>query len=288
MLRFDIVDVFSSDVGDGNPVAIVHDAGGLNDLQMQKIASWIGLPETAYVMDPESPRSDYALRIFAPTCELPFAGHPSIGALAAQLSRKPAWEGRSEFVQECKGGLVSISLAEINGEAVISVQTPVGAEVEPLGPDVTDALIMCLAVKTSSAKCYRTSAGAKWIIISFEDDFTVLDAVPDPQTILELSIEHDVSGVTIFAPTTTHDAEYVVRSFAPRIGVMEDAACGGGNACVAAAVAHSSGDRVQYIATQGQKLGRNAKIFAAGPFLDNRFRIGGHTRIVVSGELNLA
>lgn len=286
MLECDIVDVFSSVITDGNPVAVIHHADDLEEGQMQKLASWIGLPETAFLLRPASPEHDYAVRIFAPSCELPFAGHPSIGALAAQLSRRAEWSDKMVFIQECKSGLVTLDVARLNGDELISVQTPQCAEVRALGEKEALAFGRALGTSRNAKSCEHVGTGAKWIVMGYEQACEVLDAKPDQQAILTLSIENDASGVTIFAPTQDGVADYVVRSFAPRIGVAEDAACGGGNACVAASLAHASRAQVRYTATQGQKLGRNAIIFASGPYEDQRFRLGGHTRIVMSGMLN--
>ena len=81
--RFREVDVFGSGPLTGNPVAVVLDAEGLSDEQMQRLANWTNLSETTFVLAPSDPEADYLLRIFTPTSELPFAGHPTLGTSAA-------------------------------------------------------------------------------------------------------------------------------------------------------------------------------------------------------------
>ena len=83
--RFAQVDVFSSEPYAGNPVAVVLDGDGLDTEQMQRIANWTNLSETTFVLAPTVPEADYRVRIFTPTVELPFAGHPTLGTCHAWL-----------------------------------------------------------------------------------------------------------------------------------------------------------------------------------------------------------
>ena len=79
------LDVFAARPGDGNPLAVVLEADGLDDDAMQAIARWTRLPETTFVLPPSTPDASYRLRIFSPRREVPFAGHPSIGSAHAVL-----------------------------------------------------------------------------------------------------------------------------------------------------------------------------------------------------------
>ena len=78
--RFMQVDVFSDRAGFGNPLAVVLDADGLDGAAMQRFATWTNLSETSFLLPPTTPEADYRVRIFTPRQELPFAGHPSVGA----------------------------------------------------------------------------------------------------------------------------------------------------------------------------------------------------------------
>ena len=84
-MRFSQVDVFSSEPLLGNPVAVVHDADDLDDAQMQLFAQWTNLSETTFLLRPTDATADYRLRIFTPSRELPFAGHPTLGSAHAWL-----------------------------------------------------------------------------------------------------------------------------------------------------------------------------------------------------------
>ncbi|MBU2967312.1 PhzF family phenazine biosynthesis protein [Amphritea sp. 2_MG-2023] len=286
-LNVDIVDVFTDKVGEGNPVAIIHDADNIEDARMQKIASWIGLPETVFLVTPKGANADYAVRIFAPSCELNFAGHPSIGALASLRNRYEDWRDRKDFIQECNAGEVQMLVEHHENKAIILFETPVVAEVTPLASETEVKFRQAISVHKKASSCDLVHAGANWIIMLFEDECDVSSAIPNQEKILELSHEHDVSGVTIIAPISYEPSQYQVRSFAPIIGVPEDAACGGGNACAAASVAVANGNiPVHYVARQGQKLKRNAFLFASSSDKPGRFKIGGEAKIAVSGSFH--
>jgi predicted PhzF superfamily epimerase YddE/YHI9 len=95
-----LVDVFSAEPFRGNPVAVVLDAEGLDTSAMQQFASWMNLSETTFLLPPSRPEADYAVRIFTPSAELPFAGHPTLGTchawLAASASGQLLWAGLSD------------------------------------------------------------------------------------------------------------------------------------------------------------------------------------------------
>src|SRR5438552_10159816 len=105
---FSQVDVFTATPYRGNPVAVVLDATGLADEEIQRFAHWTNLSETTFVLPPTVEGADYRVRIFTPVLELPFAGHPTLGACHAWLAQQAADADRQSFVQECGAGLVEI------------------------------------------------------------------------------------------------------------------------------------------------------------------------------------
>src|SRR5690606_6947489 len=79
------VDVFTGRRYLGNPVAVVHDAETVDPSDMQRFAQWTNLSETTFLLPPTVPEANYRVRIFTPTRELPFAGHPTLGSCHAWL-----------------------------------------------------------------------------------------------------------------------------------------------------------------------------------------------------------
>ena len=75
--QFQLVDVFGEAPFSGNPLAVVSGAEGLDSEQMQRIARWMNLSETAFLLTPSTPKADYRVRSFSRPRELPCAGHPT-------------------------------------------------------------------------------------------------------------------------------------------------------------------------------------------------------------------
>jgi trans-2,3-dihydro-3-hydroxyanthranilate isomerase len=119
-LTYWVVDVFTDRAYAGNPLAVVLDADGLNSEQMQQMAREFNLSETTFVLPTTTDESTYRVRIFTPSVELPFAGHPSVGTawLLAHLGRIPT----GAVVQECGAGLLPVVVdargATLTGGAV--------------------------------------------------------------------------------------------------------------------------------------------------------------------------
>ena len=106
--HFRQVDVFTTVPYRGNPLAVVHDADGLTTEQMQRFANWMNLSETTFVLRPSDSGADYRVRIFTPSVELPFAGHPTLGTAHAWLEAGGQSQREGVVVQECGAGLVPV------------------------------------------------------------------------------------------------------------------------------------------------------------------------------------
>lgn len=120
-LHYEIVDVFTDRPFTGNPLAVVFGADGLATTQMQALALEFHLSETVFILPPTSELADYRVRIFTPRQELPFAGHPCVGAAAVQVRRGAVKVG--ELTQECDVGLLPI-VVDDRGFARLTGGTP--------------------------------------------------------------------------------------------------------------------------------------------------------------------
>src|SRR5690606_30439550 len=105
--RFLQLDVFAARPGSGNPLAVIPDAEGLDAAAMQAIAAWLDLSETVFFLPPDD-GADYRIRIFTPKMELPFAGHPSVGAAWAAVELGLATPVDGRLVQQCAAGLLPV------------------------------------------------------------------------------------------------------------------------------------------------------------------------------------
>jgi trans-2,3-dihydro-3-hydroxyanthranilate isomerase len=128
-LPYEIVDVFTDRPFTGNPLAVVFEAESLSSEQMQALAREFHLSETVFVLAPVAGAATYRARIFTPETELPFAGHPSVGA-AVTLSRR---DGRApgELVQECGAGLLPIQVYEGGSARLTGGRPTLGDELDP-------------------------------------------------------------------------------------------------------------------------------------------------------------
>src|SRR5262245_6335948 len=131
-LRFKQVDAFTARPFLGNPVAVVLGADDLSSEGMQRIAAWTNLSETTFVLEPTLPAPAYRLRIFTPTNELPFAGHPTIGSCHAVVEAGIVHPLDGRLVQECGAGNLPLRISGAGGDRWIYVETPEAVLVKEL------------------------------------------------------------------------------------------------------------------------------------------------------------
>ncbi|WP_118179086.1 PhzF family phenazine biosynthesis protein [Paraburkholderia phosphatilytica] len=286
-----VVDVFTSRPLLGNPVAVVMDADGLTDGEMQAIAGWTNLSETTFVLRTTTAEADYRLRIFTPRSELPFAGHPTLGSAHALLEagRATLRQGGC-LVQQCSIGLVEVRAEEQGGSGQLSFCLP-PAKLEPLHPEDKAELARILGcqVDVETAPGIVT-VGPVWIVARLKDAASVLDLRPDFARLADLERRLGVTGVTVFgAREEGGDAVIEVRTFAPSCGVEEDPVCGSGNGSVAAfqwqrGLLPPGG--TDYVAAQGRRVGRDGRIKVSVDANGN-VRVGGACVTSVEGSLTL-
>lgn len=289
-LTFKQVDVFTASPFKGNPVAVVLDGAGLSDAQMQRIANWTNLSETTFVLPATLPGADYRVRIFTPTAELPFAGHPTIGTAFALLEAGRIQPREGELVQECRVGLVRLRVEDSpeGGPPWISFELP-KARITPLSASAV-AELRCLLkgadLDAAAAPCL-VDVGPRWVIARLRSAASVLALKPDLAGLKARDEREGDTGLTVFAsqlPGAGSDLE--VRSFVPAHGVAEDPVCGSGNGCVGAFIRHQGlvaelGGRL--VSAQGAALGRAGRVRLS--VSDEAVWVGGQAVTCVDGRL---
>jgi trans-2,3-dihydro-3-hydroxyanthranilate isomerase len=128
-LAYEIVDVFTDRAFSGNPLAVVYDADELSTEQMQALAREFHLSETVFIQAPTRSEATYRARIFTTARELPFAGHPSVGA-AVSLMRGGRF-APGDVVQECQAGLMAVRVSGAGTARLAGGPPTVGAELDP-------------------------------------------------------------------------------------------------------------------------------------------------------------
>ncbi|MEX2948982.1 PhzF family phenazine biosynthesis protein [Staphylococcus warneri] len=278
-LKYMQVDVFSNEYYKGNPVAVVFGADDLTDQQMKDIARWMNLSETTFVCQPKNELADYRLRIFTPNNELPFAGHPTVGASFAVLQNGTIPKNEHYLIQESGIGLVKIDFDQ--SKTFFSLPEPKVFEIETAQ---LNGIVKSLDLKIQDIeRAEKVNIGAEWLTLQLKDAKTVKDLQPNFE-LMSKFIDPGTTGVTVFgAYDYEDDSQFEVRSFAPNEGVNEDPVCGSGNGCVAVMVERY--DLVkgnEYTNTQGCCIGRNGKVNIKQ---DDTLKIGGTSRIVINGSI---
>jgi len=269
------VDVFATAPYSANPVAVVLEAEGLSTEAMARFARWTNLSETTFVLPASDERADYRVRIFTPSVELPFAGHPTLGTCHAWLAAHRR-DARDEVVQECAAGLVRIR----RGDAGLSFAAP------PLVRDgaVDEALVARIAALLGIERGEIVDAqwadnGPGWVAVLLEDAGAVLDVRLPGAGNLDLGI------VGAYPPGSP--AAFEVRAFCPRDGVLvEDPVTGSLNAAIAPWLLRTGRASAPYVVSQGTLLGRAGRVHVERDD-DGTIWVGGATVTCVSGEVEL-
>ena len=249
-LAYHVVDVFTDRPFAGNALAVVLDADALSTEQLAALAREFNLSETAFPLRDDTGEADYRLRIFTPGSELPFAGHPSVGAAWVMLSLGRVAEGRA--VMRCGAGLLPLNVSESRVELTAgtpSAGAPVDAEpllravglsLADLGnapPRVCSTGLTQAFVEVVSSDAVRRARAA--------------GAVPGVETVSVFAWEA--------ATRTAH-----TRVFAGLVGVPEDPATGSAASAFGAWLAASgyvpADGETSYVVTQGAEIGRPSRI----------------------------
>jgi len=269
------IDVFTTTPYHGNPVAVVLDAAGLDDAQMQRFAHWTNLSETTFVLPPSTPEADYRVRIFTPTLELPFAGHPTLGTCHAWLGAGGTPRGDDAIVQECAAGLVTIRRTPDG----LAFSAPPLLRSGPVEDALLDRIVDALGIgRGDVVDASWADNGPGWIALLLESAEAVLAVRPG-------FVDLDV-GLVGPHPDGTAEA-FELRAFFPKDGaIAEDPVTGSLNASVAQWLLGSGRATAPYVARQGTALGRSGRVHVSRDD-DGAIWVGGGTVTCVAGDVEL-
>jgi PhzF family phenazine biosynthesis protein len=268
------VDVFTTTPYLGNPVAVVLGADGLDDEDMRQFANWTNLSETTFVLSPQTPGADYRVRIFTPTSELPFAGHPTLGTCHAWLEAggRPAADGVT--VQECKAGLIPIRQTE----AGLAFSAPPLIRSGPVADDDVERVVRCLNIdRADIVDIQWADNGPGWVAVLLASADAVLAIEPG-------LVDGDI-GVAGLYPAGSPEA-LEVRAFTGLVSMAEDPVTGSLNASLAQWLTSTGRLTAPYVACQGTTLGRRGRV-AITQDADGQIWVGGGTITCVTGTVAL-
>jgi trans-2,3-dihydro-3-hydroxyanthranilate isomerase len=248
MLDYEIVDVFAPRAFAGNPLAVVFDADELSTEQCQALANEFHLSETSFLCAPTEPGADYKVRIFTVSNELPFAGHPSVGA--AHTLVRTGRLSAGTLRQECGAGVLDVV---VDGDgATLSGGRPTledGPDLEVLAAATGLSVADAVGVPAAVAGC-----GLPFTYLLVHPE--VVDrATPDPAALRALGIGDGVSVLSWDAATSTAYARVFAEDEAWEDPATGSAALGTGVFLVASGLLAGEGTS-SYTIRQGEHMGR--------------------------------
>jgi len=276
--RFIQCDVFSPVPTQGNGLAVIVDAEGLSDAQLQTFAAWTNLAETTFLLPPSDSSADYKLRIFSPAREVLFAGHPTLGSCAAWLHVGGVPKQKGLVRQECGIGIVDI---DVSGSQFAFVAPP--TKIEPLPEEILLAITGALNI--SSESILHTALldnGPVWSVLQLES----ADQVLSVDSSLVRWPEFKSIGL-IGAYKYGDECDYEVRMLAPSSGMSEDPITGSLNAALAQWMAAKGRLNRSITIAQGTKINRYGRVSVHSDGSDGKILIGGDTHILIDGHVSL-
>lgn len=274
--RFYQLDVFSDTPLLGNPLAVVCAAADISGDKMARFARWTNLSETTFLLPPRHPDADYRVRIFTPSAELPFAGHPTLGSCRAWLLAGGKPKLSEYIVQECDIGLVRI---RCDGSRLAFAAPPLLRSGE-LDEGLLGKIERGLGIVKSDIVSHQwvdTGSGFCAVMLSTAEQVRALR--PDFSLLREIKV-----GV-IGPQQKGSDTQYEVRGFAMPVGVPEDPVTGSLNAGIARWLIESGIAGDQYVAAQGTALQRKGRVFVDK--IDDDIWIGGETTLCIEGHVRI-
>jgi trans-2,3-dihydro-3-hydroxyanthranilate isomerase len=278
--RYVVADVFTDTPLEGNPVAVFTDGRGLSDEEMQRLARELNLSESVFVL-PSEADAHARIRIFTPSAELPFAGHPTLGSafvLAAPL--------QTPVVRlETGMGVVPVALEREHDRIVFGRMEQPLPTWEAFADE--EALFAALGVAGSELPVEVYENGPRFVYVALGSEEDVAGLRPDFNALLDLP--GGLVGVDCFAGS---GGRWKSRMFAPGSGVAEDPATGSAAGPLAVHLARHGrigfGDEIEI--SQGVEIGRPSTLYArADGSADEleRVEVGGSAVVVARGEFRL-
>jgi PhzF family phenazine biosynthesis protein len=275
-LTYTAVDVFTDTPLLGNPLAVVHDAQGLSDVQMAAFARWTNLSETTFLLPPTDASADYRVRIFTPRRELPFAGHPTLGSCHAWLAAGGVPLRGDEVVQQCVAGLIRVR----RSGARLAFAAPPCVRSGPLEPELLDRIVAALKLHADEVLDHQwVDNGPGWSAIRLASAEQVLALEPDWAALAGIKL-----GV-IGMHASGRDARFEVRALIGEGAGYEDPVTGSLNASLAQWLIGAGVAPTAYVAAQGERLARRGRVHVEQ--LDGQVWVGGHSVACVRGRLVL-
>ena len=298
--RYCTADVFTNVAFGGNQLAVLPDARGLSDAQMQNITREFNYSETAFVFPPEAGGTK-KLRIFTPGSEIPFAGHPTVGSahVLAAIGEIKLTGAETQIVFEEGVGPISVTIrAEGSNPVFAQLSVAKLPEVGPQPPTRT-TLAEILSLDASDIVGGTTppqalSCGLPFLIVPLKNRDAVARARVKLDRWEEVMQRFWAPDIMVFAKEAEHEGHDIrARVFVPGQGISEDPATGSANATLAGYLAqrdHATEGTLRWVVEQGYEMGRPSILEIEADKVAGQvtaIRVGGASVLVAEGALRV-
>ncbi len=268
-------DVFTDRPFGGNPLAVIPDAAHLPEDQLQKIAREFNYSETVFLLPPQDPGNTARLRIFTPTMEVPFAGHPTIGAAVAlsELGHGP------QMRLELPVGLIAAEARD--GTAAFTASQPLDILAKP-APDLV-ARALGLMVSDLATSPVMASMGLAFTFVELTSRDALSGIAIDVAALRDGHARHP-QGLDFAQAPYVRDGETIhMRMFAPLDNIPEDPATGSAAAALGRLLCEVEGRDLSLTIHQGEDMGRPSRISVTAT--PKAVTIEGHAVRMMQGRL---
>jgi PhzF family phenazine biosynthesis protein len=277
--RFIQCDVFSPLPTQGNALAVVVDGQGLTEEQMSRFAAWTNLAETTFLLPPEHPDADYRVRIFTPSREMPFAGHPTLGSCAAWLHTGGTVREAGIARQECAVGVIEI---DISREDSLAFGAPPTA-IQPMDSGQFEAIVETLEIpRDAILHTAQLDNGPVWQAFQLDSAEAVLAL--DASRVRWPTFKA-IGFIGAHAPGA--ECDYEVRMLAPSSGMSEDPITGSLNAALAHWMRSEGRLPGPVTIAQGTAINRCGRVSIQPGKQPQDIQIGGQVHILIEGAVIL-
>jgi trans-2,3-dihydro-3-hydroxyanthranilate isomerase len=290
-LTFHIVDVFAQEKYEGNQLAVVENASKLTTEQMQRIANEMHFSETTFIRSRKKNEDGFGVRIFTPSMEVPFAGHPTLGT-AYVIKHFLTSTVAEEIVLNLKVGKIPVAFEKTNaGEEILwMTQTPPVFGKKFQTKQFTSLLGLQELDFERKFPIQEVSTGISFVIVPLKTLDAVKRALVNSEEQRKFARECQ-AGILVFCPQTCSKGNDLhVRVFVDAFGIPEDPATGSGNGCLAAYLSrHRYFGKSAVIARveQGFEMGRPSLLHLRAQKEGDaiRVQVGGRVVLVAKGKL---
>lgn len=302
LLQFYQTDVFTSEPFGGNPLAVFPDPGELTEREFQQIAREMNLSETVFVLPPTDTRAVAKIRIFTPSQEIPFAGHPILGTfyVLGTLKRLPLQEPVTKVFYECHLGVFPLELIVLKGQieqVMMSHPSPefleVVSQMETLFELAKALGVQKAQIVDSPFPVEIVSTGLPVLIVPIRTLTAIKSMEVNHSAVREVCARLGTNGIMVYTTMTLEESATVhTRMFADPIGVPEDPATGSASGALGAYLVKNGvvevGPTTEVVIEQGYEIDRPSRILVQ-VFSDDdmiqEIKVGGQVVMVAEGKM---